>query len=106
MAMRNKMDLSLGIAIGSSQQVALFVAPVLVFKYSYLRGADDAGVHHSEVVAVLAAVYLVAHISADGEQLAGRRAADQAVSSARDAVLLSAGALICQGRLRSSGKRR
>ena len=29
-AMKNKMELSLGIAIGSSLQIALFVAPVLV----------------------------------------------------------------------------
>ena len=36
-AMRNKMDLSLGIAIGSSLQIALFVAPLLVF-VSYLFG--------------------------------------------------------------------
>ena len=31
MATKNKMDLSLGIALGSSIQIALFVAPVLVF---------------------------------------------------------------------------
>ena len=31
MARKNKMDLSLGIALGSSIQIALFVAPVLVF---------------------------------------------------------------------------
>ena len=31
MAMKNKMGLSLGIAVGSSLQIALFVAPVLVF---------------------------------------------------------------------------
>ena len=37
MALRNKSDLSMGIAIGSSVQIALFVAPVLVFA-SYLFG--------------------------------------------------------------------
>ncbi len=31
MAMRNKVDLSLNIAVGSSLQIALFVAPLLVF---------------------------------------------------------------------------
>ena len=36
-ALKNKMDLSLGIAIGSSLQIALFVTPVLVFA-SYLFG--------------------------------------------------------------------
>ena len=30
-AMKDKMDLSLGIALGSSTQVALLIAPVLVF---------------------------------------------------------------------------
>ncbi|HXI61797.1 MAG TPA: calcium/proton exchanger, partial [Pyrinomonadaceae bacterium] len=37
MARRNKMDLSIGIALGSSMQIALFVAPVLIFA-SYLFG--------------------------------------------------------------------
>ena len=37
MALKNKMGLSLGIAIGSSLQIALFVAPVLIF-FSYLFG--------------------------------------------------------------------
>ena len=37
MAMKNQMDLAVGIAMGSALQIALFVAPVLVFA-SYLRG--------------------------------------------------------------------
>jgi Ca2+:H+ antiporter len=37
MAMKNKMDLAINIAVGSSIQVALFVAPVLVF-LSYAFG--------------------------------------------------------------------
>jgi len=36
--MKNKMGLSVGIAVGSSLQIALFVAPVLVF-FSYLFGS-------------------------------------------------------------------
>jgi Ca2+:H+ antiporter len=40
-AMKNKMDLSLGLAIGSSTQVALFVTPVLVFaSYAFGRPMD------------------------------------------------------------------
>ena len=31
MAMRNQMDLALAIAVGSSMQIAIFVAPLLVF---------------------------------------------------------------------------
>lgn len=67
MAMRNKMDLSLGIAIGSSQQVALFVAPVLVFASYAFGNPMTLEFTIPEVVAVIASVYLVAHISADGE---------------------------------------
>ena len=67
MAMKNKMGLSLGIAVGSSLQIALFVAPVLVF-YSYLIGQP---MHLEftlpEVVAVIVAVHLIYHISGDGE---------------------------------------
>jgi hypothetical protein len=41
MAMKNKMDLSVGIAIGSSLQIALFVAPVLIFlSYAFGRPMD------------------------------------------------------------------
>jgi len=66
-AMRNKMDLSLGIAIGSSQQVALFVAPMLVFA-SYAFGRPmTLEFTVPEVVAVIGAVYVVSEISGDGE---------------------------------------
>jgi len=37
-AVRNQMDLALNIAVGSSIQIALFVAPVLVFASRLLRG--------------------------------------------------------------------
>ena len=37
-AMKNNMDLALSIAVGSSIQIALLVAPILVFA-SYLFGA-------------------------------------------------------------------
>ncbi len=67
MALRNKMDLSLGIAIGSSLQIALFVAPVLVFA-SYAFGAPmDLEFTIPEIVAVLVAVGIVGQISGDGE---------------------------------------
>src|SRR5262249_26344025 len=57
MAVKNKMDLSLGIAIGSSLQIALFVAPLLVF-VSYLFGQPmDLEFTIPEVVAVIIAVH-------------------------------------------------
>jgi len=67
MAIKNKMGLSLGIAIGSSLQIALFVAPVLVF-FSYLFGRPmDLEFTLPEVVAVIVAVYLIFQINGDGE---------------------------------------
>jgi Ca2+:H+ antiporter len=66
-AMKNKMDLALNIAIGSSMQIALFVAPVLVF-VSYLFGAPmDLIFTPLEVIAVGVSVAVVALIAQDGE---------------------------------------
>ena len=57
--MKNKMGLSVGIAVGSSLQIALFVAPVLVF-FSYLFGQPmDLEFTLPEVVAVIVAVHLI-----------------------------------------------
>jgi Ca2+:H+ antiporter len=67
MAMKNKMNLSVGIAIGSSLQIALFVAPVLIF-LSYLFGRPmDLEFTMPEVFAVVASVYILFQISGDGE---------------------------------------
>jgi Ca2+:H+ antiporter len=67
MAVKNKMGLSLGIAVGSSLQIALFVAPVLVF-FSYLFGQPmDLEFTLPEVVAVIVAVHLIFQINGDGE---------------------------------------
>ncbi len=67
MAMRNKMDLSLGIALGSSLQIALFVAPVLLFA-SYLFGRPmNLEFTIPEVIAVVASIIIVEQISSDGE---------------------------------------
>jgi Ca2+:H+ antiporter len=67
MALKNKMDLTVGIAIGSSLQIALFVAPLLVF-VSYLFGKPmDLEFSPLEVFAVVASVYILFQISGDGE---------------------------------------
>ncbi|HXG85171.1 MAG TPA: calcium/proton exchanger [Pyrinomonadaceae bacterium] len=67
MAMRNKMDLSLSIAMGSSLQIALFVAPVLMFA-SYLFGRPmSLEFTIPEVVAVIASILIAQQISSDGE---------------------------------------
>jgi Ca2+:H+ antiporter len=67
MALKNKMDLSVGIAVGSSLQIALFVAPVLVF-ISYAFGRPmDLEFPMPQVVAVVVSVYILFQISGDGE---------------------------------------
>ena len=67
MAMKNKMNLSVGIAIGSSLQIALFVAPVLIF-LSYLFGRPmNLEFSLPEVFAVVASIYILFQISGDGE---------------------------------------
>ena len=66
-AMKNKMDLALGIAVGSSLQIALFVAPVLVF-VSYLIGPPlDLIFTSFEVAAVTISVLIVGFVAIDGE---------------------------------------
>lgn len=66
-AMKNKMDLSLNIAIGSSMQVALFVAPVLVFASYLFRNPMDLIFTPLEVLAIVGSVAIVALIAQDGE---------------------------------------
>jgi len=67
MALRNKMDISIGIAAGSSLQVALFVAPVLVFASYFFGRPMNFEFTIPEVVAVVASVIIVEQISSDGE---------------------------------------
>lgn len=67
MAAKNHMDLAMNIAIGSSIQIALFVAPLLVFA-GYLMGQPmDLVFSTFEVVAVAIAVAAVVLIAMDGE---------------------------------------
>ena len=67
MALKNKMDLSTEIAISSSLQISLFVAPLLVF-ISLLLGHPLQLVFNSfELLALLTAVVISALVSSDGE---------------------------------------
>jgi Ca2+:H+ antiporter len=67
MAMKNKMDLTVNIAIGSSLQIALFVAPVLLFLSYFFGRPMDLEFTMPEVVAVVVSVYILFQISEDGE---------------------------------------
>ena len=68
MAAKNKMDAAITIAVGSSIQVALFVAPVLVF-LSYLVAPQPMDLRFTtlEVVAVGISVWIMSIIAQDGE---------------------------------------
>ncbi|MEA5508896.1 calcium/proton exchanger [Crocosphaera sp. UHCC 0190] len=65
-AMKNKMDLSMSVAVGSSLQIALFVAPVLVISGWFLGQPMDLDFNPFELVAVSVAVLLTNSISSDG----------------------------------------
>ena len=68
MALRNKMDLAINVAVGSSIQIALFVAPLLVFLSHGIGPAPmDLLFTTFEVLAVAICVGILALIAQDGE---------------------------------------
>ncbi len=67
MALKNKMEIALGIALGSSMQVALFVAPLLVFISLFAGNPMSLVFNPFELAALGAAVTVAALISLDGE---------------------------------------
>lgn len=66
-AAKNRMDLALSIAIGSSLQIALFVAPLLVFISLALGNPMPLEFTTYEVLAVSAASLIAALVSLDGQ---------------------------------------
>lgn len=65
-AVKNKMDLSVSVAMGSSLQIALFVAPVLVIAGWFLHQPMDLNFNPFELVAVAVAVLIANSVSSDG----------------------------------------
>ena len=67
-ARKDRMDLAIGIAVGSSIQIALFVAPVLVLA-SFLIGPSPMDLVFTlpEVLAVVLAAAIGAQVTGDGE---------------------------------------
>ena len=99
-ARKDKMDLAIGITVGASTQVALLVAPILVFA-GYFMGRDmnllvsplrDVGDHHGGLCC--AEPDLRRQL-----ELARRPGADRALLHARDRVLLPAGLKRPPGRM-------
>ena len=66
MAMKNKMDVALEIAIGSSLQIILFVAPILIF-ISLIFTPMSIIFNVFELVALIVAVLIANRVSNDGE---------------------------------------
>ncbi len=66
-AVQNKMDLSVEIAIASSLQIALFVAPLLVFISLIMGNPLQLIFNEFELLALIAGVVIAALVSQDGE---------------------------------------
>jgi Ca2+:H+ antiporter len=67
MARRNRMDVSMSIATGASTQIALFVAPVLVFLSVAIGHPMTLVFNGFEIAAIVLSVVIVDMISSDGE---------------------------------------
>ncbi|MDP4181211.1 MAG: calcium/proton exchanger [Bacillota bacterium] len=66
MSIKNKMDVAIEIAIGSSLQIILFVAPLLVF-ISLLFKPMDMIFNEFELISMFVAVLIANKVSSDGE---------------------------------------
>jgi Ca2+:H+ antiporter len=67
MARRNRMDISMSIATGASTQIALFVAPVLVFLSVAIGHPMTLVFNGFEIAAIVLSVLIMEMISSDGE---------------------------------------
>ncbi len=66
MAMKNKIGASVEIAVGSSLQIALFVAPVLIFVSYFMGNTMNIVFTTIELVAIAVAVFIAKSITQDG----------------------------------------
>ena len=87
MALRNRMDLALNIAIGSSIQVALLIAPLLVLLGMALHQPMDLAFTTMEVASIALAVGSVIRDQGRGNELARRSLSASRVRGTRSRVL-------------------
>ena len=66
-ALKNKMDLSLNVAVGSSMQIALFVGPLLVIIGAFMGQPMDLDFNNFELLSVAVAVLVANSIGGDGK---------------------------------------
>lgn len=67
MALKNKMDLSLNIALGSGAQIALLIAPLLVFISWIIGQPMNLYFSEFEVMAIALSVIVLQYVTNDGE---------------------------------------
>ncbi len=65
-ALKNKMDLSIAIAVGSATQIVMFVAPVLVLVSLFFNTHMDLVFHPFELVAIIFSVFVTNAVLEDG----------------------------------------
>ena len=65
-ALKNKMDLAVAVAVGSSMQIALFVAPVLVIAGWLMGQPMDLDFNNFQLIAVTVSILIANSISSDG----------------------------------------
>ncbi|MEO0539688.1 MAG: calcium/proton exchanger [Cyanobacteria bacterium P01_A01_bin.105] len=66
-AMKDKMDLSVSVAVGSSMQIAMFVAPVLVLTGWLIGQPMDLDFNNFQLITVIVAILIANSISSDGK---------------------------------------
>jgi Ca2+:H+ antiporter len=66
MARKNKLDLTIGIAMGSSIQIALFVAPVLVLASGFMQHPLELSFSRPEIGTLFLSVLIGAIVAGDG----------------------------------------
>jgi len=66
-AVKNQMDLTLQISIGSATQIAMFVAPILVIISVFLAKPMNLVFNSFELVAIILSVLMVNQVVGDGE---------------------------------------
>jgi Ca2+:H+ antiporter len=66
-ARKNQMDLAVNSVIGAATQIALLVAPLLIFASLFLSKPMDLLFNRIELVALIIAVFITRNITIDGE---------------------------------------
>jgi len=67
MAWKNKMDLAISIALGSGAQIALFVAPIIIFAGYFIGQPIDLRFTELELLSIIVSVIILAFVATDGE---------------------------------------